>query len=207
MKLLQKIYSLVGILLLSGGIFLASEKSSKKSRVLTTLEALSSIERQYQRVFPPGKNLYAKKRMGMYPWNKMLHGIQNYVIANAPYYQDFLELFALCWNVSWNLTNLIRWGTDQLYSREVPSPSLYTVSDNMVDQLEAKITDLTREINRLEHSEKNERQVFSGVSKVLLSLLRKLHFMVNKVDSDGDNMMVEKFGEEWQKIITDKYGK
>ncbi len=189
MKLLQRTYPLVGILLLSGGILLGNS-----GKVLTTSQALSSIKKTYNKVFPPGENIFTRQKKGTHPWYKMLFDIQSYVVKNAPHHLDYLEAFAFCWNLSWQLINAKKFSQEYIFlGKEHASYSLLTKAQEDLDKLEATIPGLTQMINKLRNKHERSPQ-FADVNKVLLSLLERLKDVIGKLDDDSTKLHEEKFG-------------
>jgi len=86
MKLFQKAYPLLSVMLLSsGGIFWALDSMEKRglSQGFTKAKVLSSINQAYGKVFPWGKNLFDRKNLSRRPWRKMLYDVRSYVMKNA----------------------------------------------------------------------------------------------------------------------------
>jgi len=116
MKLLQKTYSLVGILLLCGGILLGAEKRRSSQRVLTKKEVLESIVEASEKVFSHDGFLLAEENKKTLKWYEMLSKVRSYVNENAGGDDLLLDAFSLCWVVGRELINVLKNTYNSLFS-------------------------------------------------------------------------------------------
>ncbi len=190
MKLSQKIYPLVGIvLLLCGGIFLSVDSMSARRRIEVVkaqqaeIIQMRSIKNAYKEVFGR-KNLFAGENKDTDRWTEMLDGLQSYAYKNA----DEKLLFSaldLSKDVSKELINVLKSAYNSLLNKRL---SAYAVSvrrsaRKKIQQLKKRKTAL-ESMSDLLIGTRYSRVKDEMVKEVLLRLMQTLRVTINKLGKD-----------------------
>jgi len=188
MKLFQKTCPLVGILLLCGGILLGAEKRRSSQRVLTKKEVLKSIKKASKKVFPSDKNLLDEENKNTQKWYKMLNSVRSYVKKNAGENEDLLDAFALCWNASRKLINVLTNAYDTFLAvferpEDVSSRRIGTVSRGIIALIFESIN-LTKMQEKLENMSYSEKK--KDVKEVLISLIEHTRNAIDRLMKDHE---------------------
>ena len=177
MKIFQKTYPLVGImLLLSGGIFLAEN------------EKILLINSAYREVFSKD-NLFGKKNENLDGWYDMLDELQSYVDKNAGGNMKLLDAFAVCKIASYQLISTLIIVYDSIFAGRGTSQAAIASARGSLDKLQRR-TDLVETSKILEDTsffwEKKKM-----VKKVLLHLIEKLESAIDKLGKDFEVKMIK----------------
>lgn len=183
MKLFQKTYPLVGIMLLmSSGIFLARAEDFPVDK----LEQLSLIEAAQTAVF--GKdNLFAEENKDIHIWFQMINDLQDYVDENADGNKKLIKAFETCRSVSSELIGTILIVYDSVFTGELSfkERGAWNKARSKIGRLIKRKKDLEKESKTL----KNTRFYFSAQKKndakeVLLRLIESLKVILDRLDKN-----------------------
>ena len=133
MKLFQKTYPLVGMMLICGGILLAVD--SEKIKVM------QSIAEAQAKVFMLKDNIFAKKikDRDVNYWSEMLGKIANYVNVNAGRNDKLFSAYMLCRSFGFQLINTILMIADYDFSKKILPLDITREIRYNLDELREKI--------------------------------------------------------------------
>jgi len=187
MKLLQKTYPLVGILLLCGGILLGAEKRRSSQGVLTKKKVLKSIKKVSEKVFPSDENLLDKKNNKTQKWYKMLSKVRSYVNENADGNEDLIDAFTVCWNAGRELINVLKNTYNSLFAegRIMSYDNVETAHQNIRElgfEHEINLQGMKRKLKSISYSGKRE-----DVRDVLISLATHIGSTISRLRNEFSN--------------------
>ena len=184
MMLFQKIYPLVGILLLSSGIFLTVD-SKKKDKVLKKNKVLKSIEKTSEKVFPPDENLLDKKNTKINKWYKMLADVRGYVNKNAGGNEDLLDAYSLCFTASRELIKVLNNTYNSIFAEGTGNMTHDSVTTAYLN-IDRLATTYVPNLFRMKR--KLESVSYSGgkkdVRKILMSLNMHIRKTIEKLNNE-----------------------
>jgi len=190
MKLFQKTYPLIGILLLSNGILLTVSKQgeykiprSGYSKASTKEKILKSIERVSKKVFPSNQNLLGKENKDTSSWITLLNRVEAYVNSNAGRDKNLLEAYSLCRIAGVRLVSVLKNIYNSLYSgkRNVTYDSVETSYQNLqkLSALSGDLLRMQRRLEKISYSGKKE-----NVREVLANLNTHIRYIINHLNND-----------------------
>ena len=192
MKLLQKTYPLVGIILvLYGGIFTARDKDflAKNQRD----KELQLINEAYRKVFAK-EDLFAEKNKQTHVWKNMIKRLERYIDNNADGNKKLRKAYDLCKSVSNQLINTLTVVYNSVFANEeIPSMEggddwkIWDEAMQNIGRLEDKKTNLANTSNVLKDTQfyfESQKQKKNNVKKVLLRLMSILEVVINQLKGD-----------------------
>jgi len=192
MKLFQKVYPLVGIMLLlcsrtffakGGELQILTDDEYRKAQLFTEDEALVMISNVHTGVFGKnnlfgGANGIAAVERDKISWDKMFNYLRVYVDESAGNNKKLLEAYETCRSVGHNMIDVLVGILGRLEGEGIGIKFR-----KMIERLKERTVDL----KKVEKKLKNTRYYIEkkkGVKRVLLRLIITLEVTINKLDKD-----------------------